>query len=636
LRHLVRLAALAAVLTMTPCMAAGDGPRIAKWTFAFFCDADSELESAILWQLESLLPHCGSRDVNVVVFLDRHDEQQCVDQPGPGFTHDPIGGVPAWAGAKYLEGRRNRFRDLSSCAQSPADMGDPLTLTNFLRYVQRAYPAERRVLILNNHGNGPSGLCVDVESHPCLGSYKSILTLRELFQALSDSGTQHDPFDIVMLDACDMATVEVLQTLRPFTDYVVAAESRIHDYYPHHLVLRDVVQHPRRSPFLVARGFADAYRANLGCCDSDRFSGRMSAFDLRAFDDLDAAFGRLGRALHGGMLRDEVGTWRRFTKARCGCKRLLNANCAHWTQCAVHDLGELCERLACGEDDRIAEAAKDVLQTLRETVICSSFGIDSASDRGLSVFSPCDLTTGWVSFPDPVAESPWSQFLSKYSPCRKSPKIEFRVEALQSVRALTLEAGRATVSAFVRNVEDLCGEVYFTTADVNGTEMGPRIPVARNSLGGIEHVWQLKALYADTEGSGSIGLPVEELIPVGDGRFVGEALVRIDGRAGRLRLLLDPRTAAARPIYLVYADEGGLQSKLLPWNEDHVITARPVREGGIPAPLSPFFLGHGVVHSTSLRVAYRTLPPDEYRVGFVGVGLAGAETPFLTPIQLRD
>jgi hypothetical protein len=95
-------------------------------------------------------------------------------------------------------------------------MVDPKTLTDFIRYSEQNYPAERYMLILWDHGGG------SVTGYGYDEFYKGdTMTVDEIERALFQSGTS---FDLVGFDACLMATMETAFIAEPYADYLVASE----------------------------------------------------------------------------------------------------------------------------------------------------------------------------------------------------------------------------------------------------------------------------------------------------------------------------------------------------------------------------------------------------------------------------
>ena len=96
-------------------------------------------------------------------------------------------------------------------------MVKPETLSEFIRYGAKKFPANRMALIFWDHGGGSvSGFGYD-EKYASSGS----MDLAEIDQALTDGGVK---FDFVGFDACLMATTETALMLSDHADYLIASE----------------------------------------------------------------------------------------------------------------------------------------------------------------------------------------------------------------------------------------------------------------------------------------------------------------------------------------------------------------------------------------------------------------------------
>ncbi|MCR5507067.1 MAG: peptidase C11 [Lachnospiraceae bacterium] len=103
-----------------------------------------------------------------------------------------------------------------------ADMGSevmtkPATLSGFIKYCAKNYPATRNELILWDHGGGSiSGYGYDEKS-----AMSGAMSLAGINTALADGGVR---FDFIGFDACLMATVENALMLEQYGDYMIASE----------------------------------------------------------------------------------------------------------------------------------------------------------------------------------------------------------------------------------------------------------------------------------------------------------------------------------------------------------------------------------------------------------------------------
>lgn len=96
-------------------------------------------------------------------------------------------------------------------------MTDPATLSAFIKWTAKNYPANRNILIFWDHGGGSvSGYGYD-EKFPSSGS----MNLANINKALKAGGVQ---FDFIGFDACLMATAETALMLNPHADYMIGSE----------------------------------------------------------------------------------------------------------------------------------------------------------------------------------------------------------------------------------------------------------------------------------------------------------------------------------------------------------------------------------------------------------------------------
>lgn len=96
-------------------------------------------------------------------------------------------------------------------------MTKPATLTSFIKYCAKNFPANRNMLIFWDHGGGSlSGYGYD-EKYSSSGS----MDLSGINSAIKGGGVK---FDVIGFDACLMATVETGLMLSDYGDYMIASE----------------------------------------------------------------------------------------------------------------------------------------------------------------------------------------------------------------------------------------------------------------------------------------------------------------------------------------------------------------------------------------------------------------------------
>ena len=110
--------------------------------------------------------------------------------------------------------------NLVGSTDEPLNMGDSATLTEFLDYTYKEYPADQYVLICWDHGGGPIfGFGADE-----IFDYDS-LTLEEFETALKNSPFgRNNKLAWIGFDACLMSSIETASILSPYADYLVASQ----------------------------------------------------------------------------------------------------------------------------------------------------------------------------------------------------------------------------------------------------------------------------------------------------------------------------------------------------------------------------------------------------------------------------
>ena len=169
----------------------------------YMCGTDLESRSGMATaDLQEMINANRSDDVNLLVYT---------------------GGCKGWRNKAVSSGTNQIWQvkeEGISCIEKnlgAVSMTDPDTLSGFIQYCEKNYPANRYSLIFWDHGGGSvSGFGYD-ERFASSGS----MNLAEIDEALTDGGVK---FDFVGFDACLMATAENALMLTKHADYMIASE----------------------------------------------------------------------------------------------------------------------------------------------------------------------------------------------------------------------------------------------------------------------------------------------------------------------------------------------------------------------------------------------------------------------------
>lgn len=133
------------------------------------------------------------------------------------------GGASRWQNSVVKSGTNQRFLvhqgglETLDAKVGKRSMVDPNTLADFIQFGARAYPADRYILVMWDHGGGSLTAYGYDELFP-----GDSMSLDEIDKALKAGGVK---FDIVGFDACLMATLETALVASQYGDYLVASEA---------------------------------------------------------------------------------------------------------------------------------------------------------------------------------------------------------------------------------------------------------------------------------------------------------------------------------------------------------------------------------------------------------------------------
>ncbi len=197
-----------------------------RWTVLLYEDADDKvLEKDIYVDLNEA-ERVGSTDrVNIVAQMDRY--------------RGAFQGDGDWVTAKrFYVSKDNDLQTIHS--KQLADLGevnmaDTKTLMDFVTWGIKTYPADKYVLILSDHGMGWPGGWSDASAAsagppngniPIEGALGNAMYLTDIDKVLGQirSQTGLDKFEIIGMDACLMAHLEVFTALEPHARYAVASQ----------------------------------------------------------------------------------------------------------------------------------------------------------------------------------------------------------------------------------------------------------------------------------------------------------------------------------------------------------------------------------------------------------------------------
>jgi len=289
-KHVIIFVLTILSINLTGCFTNPPGHSIPEWTVMIYLDADNDLESAGINDINEMELVGSSSKVNIVVQADRI--------PNYNFSNDD------WTTTRryYITQDSDQMQINSLLIGGDLgelNMGDPDTLVDFANWAVTEYPAEKYLLVIWNHGGGfrspaySKGIAQDDTSG------KDIITMSELEDALSAINVQMGKnIDIVGMDACSMAMIEVAYQIKDYADILVTSEElEPGDGWPYDTILAQLAANPTMSPTQLAIDIVDKYIFSYPFKEVTQ-----SAIDLSYMDDLAGQLSSMADSIRSDTL----------------------------------------------------------------------------------------------------------------------------------------------------------------------------------------------------------------------------------------------------------------------------------------------------------------------------------------------
>lgn len=214
------LIVLATVAVSVSTSALADDGGIADWTIMIYVAGDNDLEDMAPVNIDEIEGVGPSETVKIVMLVDTNTLFT--------GTHWYL----ANDGEDHLDlangyNRCDCDEFVGSCP-GELNMGESLTLSYFVTEAAKSAPARNYMLILWDHGASWYGICWD-DSSSTIDGEVDCLQMREISDALDSCASvlPGGKLQILGLDACLMAGIEVAYQTRSNAEYMVAAVTTI-------------------------------------------------------------------------------------------------------------------------------------------------------------------------------------------------------------------------------------------------------------------------------------------------------------------------------------------------------------------------------------------------------------------------
>ncbi len=252
-------------------------------------------------------------------------------------------------------------RPLSNMAQTE-------TLTEFIRWGQENYPADRYMLTIWDHGGGSmEGVILD-ELHN-----SAVMSLEDLGRALDDANVS---LELLFMDTCLMATIETCAVVDGQTRYLVASEETVPGYGGNYKGwLQYLFDNPECDSARLGRVICDTVQqkyAEQGAGAADTVT--MSVIDLKKMDAVYTAFDNM--FAEAGSLLQNVNAFSEFAVA-------ISRSETYYTS-EMRDIADMASR-ASGHGIS-TETAKRLVNAVDDAVVYAVKGATHSYSHGISFY----------------------------------------------------------------------------------------------------------------------------------------------------------------------------------------------------------------------------------------------------------
>lgn len=366
------------------------------WTCIVYLDADNNLDSYGVSDVNEMEMVGSSSQVNIIVLLDREH---------------------TGADVYYIEKDTSQVSITSSEIYVPGlplepNMGDPDTLETYVDYIMEMYPATNYLLDLWDHGSGwetyyEDSSSTDVRSKiPTKGicyddtNGNDALNTDELGEVLANLP---DKIDILSFDACLMAASELAYEYRNYVDYIVASEETIPGTgYDYEFMFRALVN----DPYMTPREYSQVMVSKYSQAYATEPSTTLSAVDCSKMDAFATALDTFALAMIANMTSCVLGLFHAWMDVD------------YFTVLAYIELSHFCDLVMANvENSTIISAANSVKLAISNAVISEHHGNSHPQARGLTIYFPfiqAHYSDKYEERIDLTQATHWDEFLNAY------------------------------------------------------------------------------------------------------------------------------------------------------------------------------------------------------------------------------
>ncbi len=301
-------------------------------------------------------------------------------------------------------------------------MGEVETLTYFINYCYKEFPAKNYSLILWDHGGGP--LCGLISDYCSGGSFKSVLKVRE---ALDQTPIAQNKLYLLGFDACLEGSVEIAKVFAPYAKQMVASEESEPGYGWNYAFLKDLEKD--EGPDQTGKRIIELYFEQYPKDTTEKIT--LSSIDLNRMDELMQKSGDFFSEVASHL---DTKTFLEFAALRQKLEPVDMRNMDKDIRDLV-DLQEMVETYS----KYAPEKGQDLLHVIQEMITYEKHTSDGVSN-GLSIYFPYydakSYRKGWnESFKKLEFDDAYTQLIEKFNVLqRENPEVEWSMGKKGEVR----------------------------------------------------------------------------------------------------------------------------------------------------------------------------------------------------------
>ena len=199
---------------------------------------------------------------------------------------------------RYLQVTKKGVQEIKEVGET--SMGKDTSLSEFIKWATKNFPAEKYALIFWGHGHATDGFGDDNVHRP------DKLKLKELKSGL-EKATERSKvnFELIGFDSCLMATIEVADIVSDYGNYMVASEElEVGFGWDYETIIKNLNQNPKQNGAEIGKVIVDSFMEdveNLSSKDDSNVHlfSTLSVVDLKKIGSLKESISQLGNEIEG-------------------------------------------------------------------------------------------------------------------------------------------------------------------------------------------------------------------------------------------------------------------------------------------------------------------------------------------------